>query len=181
MKKQYKITSNKKRKKFIQTFIQFILIELLIVILFLFTFYNTSKANTQNTHTIDTSIIDVVVCDGSNKLATVYLETPMGFYKTDWKTYDKKNDNPFNSEELKNSLTEEQSTTLTVLNNSKKTSVLYGNTMTVVDIRSESTVYYDMADYNQWQTENRIITIIFSVFVEVIIVVWFSFKMFLVL
>lgn len=124
MKKQYKRISNRKRKQVRQIFIRFVLIQICIVILFLFTFYKTSKADSQNTYTINIQIVDVIVSDGSNQLPTVYLETPIGYYRTDWKTYDEKIYNPINSRELKKSLTEEQLITLTVLDNSDRKSVV---------------------------------------------------------
>ena len=171
--------SKRKKQIFIRTIVFVVIIQIVLLVFLAFLLVNTTNATTENTSVLDVEILDVIVSDGSNKLTTVYLKTPVGYYRTDWKTYDKEIYNPINNKELEKSLTEEPLITLTVLNNSKKSSILYGDTMSVVDIRSDSAVYYDIANYNQWQKENRFVLFVAFSMVEIVLIIVSIFQLYL--
>ena len=166
-----KITK-RKRRIFKRVVVFSIVIQMALLVLFAALLVNTTNATSKNTNVLDVKILDVIISDGSNQLTTVYLKTPIGYYRTDWKIYDKQIYNPINGKDLEKSLTDEPLITLTILKNSKKSSIFHGDTMTAVDIRSESTVYYDIANYNQWQKENRIVLIVAFIVVEIIVILW---------
>lgn len=171
--------SKRKKQKFIRVIILAIVIQIVLLASFTYFLFKATNATLENTSVIDVKILDVFISDGSNKLATVYLETPAGYYRTDWKTYDKKNYSLIESEELEKNLTKESSITLTVLDNSQKSSILYGETMYAVDIRNDSTVYYDITNYNEWQKENRIVLIVAFIVVEIIVILLSAFQVYL--
>lgn len=171
--------SKRKKQKFIRVIIFTIVIQIVLLASFTYFLFKATNATLENTSVIDVKILDVFISDGSNKLATVYLETPAGYYRTDWKTYDKQIYNPINGKDLEKSLTDEPLITLTILKNSKKSSIFYGDTMTAVDIRSESTVYYDIANYNQWQKENRIILFVVFAIAEIALIIASAFQIYL--
>lgn len=163
--------SKRKKQKFIRIIVFIIVMQIVLLASFTSLLFMATNATPENTSVIDVKILDVIISGGSNKLTTVYLETPTGYYRTDWKIYDKKICGPIDSEEFEKSLTEESSITLTVLDNSQKESVLYGETMCVVDVRSGSTIYYDITNYNEWQKENRVVLLVAFACVEVVVII----------
>ena len=92
--------SKRKKQIFIRTIVFVVIIQIVLLVFLAFLLVNTTNATTENTSVLDVEILDVIVSDGSNKLTTVYLKTPVGYYRTDWKTYDKEIYNPINNKEL---------------------------------------------------------------------------------
>lgn len=172
-----KVSKNKKQK-FIRVIIFAIVIQLLLISVFTIMMIDTQKATKDNTYILDTKITDVKVKDVPNKLTTLYLNTPKDSYRITWKVYEETY-NFVSFENLRKDLMEDSAVKITVLKNSKKHSAMHGEALQVVDIRSDSTVYFDVANYNQWQNSNRTILFVTFAIVEIVLIIVSVFQMYL--
>ena len=172
MKALHKNISKRKNKRCIKIIIWFIIIEIITLNVFVFAICDTTTANAQNTYQVKTEITDIQIKDIPNKNSMLYLKTPNNSYRLVWKNYDE-NSKMADINYVKNQLSTETDVVFTVLKDSEKASVVYGDTLQVVDIQSDTTTYYDIINYNQWQNNNRIVIIAFFVLVEIILIIIF--------
>ncbi len=170
--------SKRKKQKFIRVIVFVTAIQLLLIAVFTIMLIDTQKATKDNTYILDTKITDVKVKDIPNKLTTLYLNTPKDLYRITWKVYEETY-NLVSFENLRNDLMEDSSIKITVLEKSKKYSTMYGETLQVVDIRSNDSVYFDVANYNQWQNSNRTILLVVFAIVEIALIIVSVFQIYL--
>ncbi len=161
--------SKKKKQEFIRVITFVVVLQVVLISLFTIMLSDTQKAKKDNTYILDTRITDVKVKDIPNKLTTLYLNTPVDSYRITWKVYEETY-NFVSFENLRKDLMEDSSLKITVLEKSKKYSAMYGETLQVVDIRSDETVYFDVTNYNQWQKSNRIILFFTFAIVEMALI-----------
>ena len=170
--------SKRKKQKFTRVIVFAIALQLILVSAFAIMLYGIQNATTDNTYVLETEITDVKISDGSNKLTMLYFDTDENSYRITWRVYEESYD--FDSfDKLKKDLIEDSSLKITVVDNSEKHSSVYGETLQVVDIRSDSAIYYDIANYNQWQNENRIILFVVFAIAEIALIVASVFQIYL--
>ena len=137
------------------SFLIFLICELIWMLVFSMLFFSTKQATPQNTHFVDTKIIDVNTNYLQRNGYTVYLQTREQSYFIDWISYNESYSerNPNNA--LKG-LIDESRVMLTCLNAPKKTIFSNNKIFEVVDVRTESKIYYNIDDYNKSMKENRV-------------------------
>lgn len=149
---KYKKTFKQKNKKLLALFLA---CELIWLFVFGVLFFSTKQATPQNTHIVNTKIIDINTDYLQRNGYTVYLQTTEESYFINWVSYNESYSerNPDNA--LKG-LINEYSVRITCLNAPKKTIFPNNNILEIVDIRTESKIYFNIDDYNKSMKENRV-------------------------
>ncbi len=160
--------SSVKRKKIARIFKNFALLQIIAIILLCLVFLTKKTANDDNTYNLDVQIVDIAIDTVPNGVDIVYFKTQDSKYMTYWKKYDT-NYQSKDFQNFKYDILNESVITITVLKNSESIHPLWHGYETVVDIRSDACIYYDICDYNRWQKNERIAGVCAVIIYEIVI------------
>lgn len=136
--------------KSVEIFIKFIVCNLILLLCFVWMIVTTQQATTANTYSLEATIVDSYIRNIPSRADKVYFKTSEGDFWITWNTGDKYI-NSFVDE-----ISDEPSVCLIVLNNSYDFIITGHEMKEVVDIRSDTRIYYSATDYNKSQKDNRI-------------------------